>query len=104
MKNGDMPAAPMLNEHGCPQHHSSVLVQEGQITGLTKRELLAAMQRCPDDLAMSWGEAMVGPYPSYDEGRRMRYDEAGMRWWAAVEARYRVMYADALLAELERTP
>ncbi|MGV6491340.1 hypothetical protein ACTUVK_000503 [Stenotrophomonas rhizophila] len=70
---------------------------------LTKRELFAAMQRCPDDLAMSWGEAMVGPYPSYDEHNRMRYDEAGMRWWAAVEARYRVMSADALLAELERT-
>ena len=43
MKNGDMPAAPMLNEHGAPHHHSSVLLFEGAVTGLTKRELFAAM-------------------------------------------------------------
>jgi len=43
MKNADMPINPMFNEHGCPQHHSSVLLQEGQVNGLTKRELFAAM-------------------------------------------------------------
>lgn len=81
MKNGDMPTAPMLNEHGCPQHHSSVLVQEGQVTGLTKRELFAAMA-LQGLLAGGW-------------------DHAGVPREGAETA---VAYADHLLGALERTP
>ncbi|WP_272774035.1 hypothetical protein [Stenotrophomonas geniculata] len=58
MKNGDMPVAPMLNEHGCPHHHSSILVQDGQVTGLTKRELFAAMAM-QGLLASGWDHAEV---------------------------------------------
>ena len=79
MKNGDMPAAPMVNEHCCPHHHSSVLVQQGQVIGLTKRELFAAM-------------AMQGIRATMPYGRAS-YAEA---------AHGAVAQADALLAVLER--
>lgn len=43
MKNADMPTSPMVNENGCPLHHSNAGLREGVVTGLTKRELFAAM-------------------------------------------------------------
>lgn len=87
--NGDSPATPAL-----------LSVQWTQ--GLTKRESIAAMTKAPDDLAMSWGELMVGPYPSRGPDGTILFDEAGIRWWMQVEARWSVMRADALLLELER--
>lgn len=82
MKNGDMPTAPMLNEHGCPQHYSSILVQQGQVTGLTKRELIAAM-------------AMQGFLANKAHATHFMPEH---------DARYCIQIADALLAELEQIP
>lgn len=42
MKNADMPAMPMFNEHGAPIHHSSAGIHDGCLSGLTKREEFAA--------------------------------------------------------------
>ncbi|WP_329759297.1 hypothetical protein [Stenotrophomonas geniculata] len=78
MKNGDMPVSPMLNEHGCPHHHSSILLQGGQVTGLTKRELFAAM-------------AMQG-LCSRNDGELSHH-----------RAAYAVEHADDLLAALEKS-
>lgn len=80
MKNGDMPAAPMFNEHGFPQHHSSVLVQEGQVAGLTKRELISAMVL---------------------QGFAADSSAGGTKAELAICA---VEWADSLLAALERAP
>lgn len=80
MKNANMPVSPMLNEHGCPHHHSSVLLEEGRVTGLTKRELIAAMA-LQGLLASGW-------------------DHAGVPKDGAETA---VSYADHLLSELGRT-
>lgn len=80
MKNGDMPAAPIFDGQASPQHHSSVLVREGQVAGLTKRELIAAM-------AMQGIRAtMTNSHANYAD--------------VAMAA---VAQADALLAALERT-
>lgn len=88
--NGALPAHPVICAPGAPEDYP----------GLTKRELFAAMERVPDDLSMSWGELMVGPCPCRDERGERVFDEAVIRWWAAVYARYRVIHADALLAAL----
>ncbi len=82
MKNANMPVSPMLNEHGCPQHHSSVLLQEGQVTGLTKRELFAAM-------------AMQGFLSNKGHATHFNPED---------DAKYCIRIADALLAELEPSP
>jgi len=79
MKNGDMPVAPMLNTYGVPHHHSSVLVQPGQITGLTKRELFAAM-------------ALQGFMANKEHAKWFDPDE---------DATYAVRIADCLLKALE---
>lgn len=93
MKNGDMPASPV----------STPINSDEVFNGLTKRELLAAHQSVPNDLSMSWGELMVGPCPCRDDNGALVFDDAVVRWWAQVEAKYRVVYADALLAELEKS-
>lgn len=94
MKNGDMPVSPILNEHGCPHHHSSILVQDGQVTGLTKREMFAAM-------AM---QGIVGSISSEAEYQRLKSlanaEHLNVSQWIARDA---VKQADALLAELELT-
>lgn len=90
--NGALPAN-AFNENGPEGYYTTHY-------GLTKRELFAAMERVPDDLSMSWGELMVGPCPCRDERGEHVFDEAVIRWWAAVYARYRVIHADALLAAL----
>lgn len=68
--------------------------------GLTKREYAAIHMTVPDDLTIAWGEQVVGPYPSRNDSGGVVFDLAGVQWWARVEARYRRIYADALMEEL----
>lgn len=83
MKNGDMPASPMFNEHGAPIHHSGGVIRDGVCAGLTKRELLAAM-------AMQGLAANASPQVS--------------SWNAEQTARCATAFADALLARLVPKP
>lgn len=78
MKNGDMPASPVFNESGVPMHHSGGVIREGVCSGLTKRELFAAM-------------AMQGLLASDLEAKFEVFAEVS------------VLQADALLAELEKS-
>jgi hypothetical protein len=68
-------------------------------TGLTKRELFAAMEQLEplDDISKSFTEALVGePIPNHTEP--MKY----WLWESKLRARLKLLRADALIAELER--
>lgn len=93
MKNADMPVSPMFNEHGCPQHHSSVLLQEGQVTGLTKRELFAAMAM-QGMLSNPGGPVQANSMSGWNSTVNCTHGDV------AHEA---IKFADDLLSELEHT-
>ena len=83
MKNADMPAMPVMDGDNEPANLSHSYYQNLQLaTGLTKREMMAM-------------NAMVGLL-SGDAGSECSYSPT-------VLANDSVRYADALLAELERT-
>ncbi|WP_312321309.1 hypothetical protein [Stenotrophomonas sp.] len=82
MNNGDMPVTPLVNEHGCPYHHSAVGFREGAVTGLTKREYFAAM-------------AMQGFLSNKGHATYFNPEH---------DAEYVLRIADALLEALERAP
>lgn len=66
---------------------------------MTKREAMAMHEPVPEDMSVSLAEALVGmKMPEYTDSH---IDNA--RFWATAHAAYRVMQADALLAELART-
>lgn len=79
-KNADMPAMPLVNEHGHPFHASSVAFDNHPLTsGLTKREMFA----------MAAMQGMCSHSGDYHLHEHLAHDA--------------LMYADALLAELEST-
>jgi hypothetical protein len=64
--------------------------------GLTKREYFAAHAPEVSQLKRGAAEALIGEiFPEEDL-------EASIRWSSKVDARLRVIYADALIAELEK--
>jgi hypothetical protein len=79
MNNGDLPANPISEEET-----DRVIDQVKIFTGLTKREHFAAM-------------AMQGLCSAHDQSGTWSHDARNVALTA-------VMYADALLAELELTP
>ncbi|OBU70418.1 hypothetical protein A9K58_00250 [Stenotrophomonas maltophilia] len=81
MKNGDMPVVPLVNTLGAAHAPSSAGLAPGAASGLTKRELIAAMA-LQGLLAGGW-------------------DHAGVPREGAETA---VAYADYLLDAMERTP
>lgn len=91
MKNADMPAAPMTNENGAPQHYSSLGIHEGCVTGLTKREMFA-MHAMQGILSNSGGVIQAN---SMSGTGWCNCDASGLAKWS-------LDCADALLAELEK--
>ena len=99
MKNSDMPAMPVTDEAGMPFND---VPSENCSIGLTKREHFAAtMTYNPTDIARFTDEHSLCEFlgHSVDLSSKMGRAKAGVE----LEARIRVMKADALLAELERT-
>jgi len=89
MKNADMPAMPLVNEHGHPFHASSVAFDNHPLTsGLTKREMFAMA-------------AMQGML-SHPEVMHTNDDEEHENIAHAVAANA-VLMADALLSKLEQS-
>lgn len=107
MKNADMPAMPLFNNNGSPVHHSSAgMDNHGVMAGLTKREMMAIhAPDLPDWFRSKWSNENKSNavfFTQLHEGfsglPAITY--AGS---AAMYFSWRAQYADALLAELERT-
>lgn len=72
------------------------------IQGMSLRDYFAASVQVPDD--MGWcADALMGE-PAPDWTSRGDYDNniKCAAWWATARARYRLMEADAMLAEREK--
>ena len=97
MKNADMPAMPTQTyDHGAAMQGLAVTVTDK--SGLTKREMMAAML---PDVGLEIDSRAV---PGFI-GREVNWGDIldGLKASAEVEAIHRVIRADALLAELDRT-
>lgn len=66
------------------------------IGGLSVRDYFMAHIQTPAEMAMSWGELMVGP-PPRDEHGQVVWSREMILWWADVEATYRRVMADAMM-------
>lgn len=75
-----MPVSPMLNEQGAPHHHSSVIVQDGQVIGLTKLEHFAglAMKGLLSNIETKYSPATLADVAfEYANAMLDRFDKAG---------------------------
>ena len=102
MKNADMPAMPIIDdEQSFPidgEKYGKSLSSGRFAVGMTKREIMAAML---PDVGLEIDSSVV---PSFI-GRDVNWGDIldGLKASAEVEAIHRVIRADALLAELDRT-
>lgn len=100
--NKDMPAFPQsvsANEVGIYLATSANIEDNAQVTGLTKRELIAAHIDCSkdiDDYPIAFFKELLGRDMPDNQIEKYKY-------FAEAEAKLRVIKADALLSELSKT-
>ncbi len=94
-----MPAMPMFNQNGEPIHRSWSRVGDGSLSGLTKREMLAKDADVTDLMATLCDDTIKGLADGKLNWDRFT-DKA--KAYFTVEAKFKMIKADALLAELEK--
>lgn len=98
MKNGDMPAMPMITLTEESQYNGMKYVEaKNTYSGLTKREHFAAS--APE--APSWFKNYL--YEKDPNYRQIEHHKGAADIGSYLFFAWRTYYADALLAELERT-
>ena len=76
------------------------VVNHGATGGMSLRDYFAASVEVPEDM-MGWiAEALMGEQPPrWTSGNDFEQSMSCAKWWATARARYRLMEADAMLAE-----
>lgn len=66
--------------------------------GMSLRDYFAAHVQPPAEIARTWGELMVRPYPKSEDGERdAPWGIDVIVWWQDVDAAWRYAQADAML-------
>lgn len=70
--------------------------------GMSYRHYLIAHLQPPEEISRTWGEVLVGPYPKDDQGQDVGFGIEAIKWWAKVNAAWRAIEADAILAVMDK--
>ena len=100
MNNADMPAMPVV----IVKRAGDVEKSTSEATGLTKREMMAMhAPEVPDWFRFLWVNGNQENKSYFRSGYGSLLDNMNAHGWMAVYFEWRASFADALLAELDRT-